>query len=87
MLVLTIRQAADHSGRGAETIRRWVRSGRLAAHRSDGRLWVHQEELDALLARPTHELPAGWTRTSWETRQPDWVGELRRARGGRKLPA
>ena len=85
--MLSVSQAATHSGRGAETIRRWIRSGRLTAHRSGGRLFVHQEDLDALIARPAHEPPAGWSRTSWGTRQPDWVGELRRARGGRKLPA
>jgi len=83
--VLSVAQAATHSGRGAETIRRWIRSGRLTAHRSGGRLFVHQDDLDALIARPAHDPPAGWSRTSWGTRQPDWVGELRRARGGRRL--
>ena len=36
-------------------------------------------------ARPAHDLPPGWGRTTWGTRQPDWVAELRRARGGRRL--
>lgn len=85
--MLTIAEAAARSGRGAETIRRWVRSGRLAAHRSGGRLLVHAEDLDALIARPSHDLPAGWGRTTWGTRQPDWVAEVRRARGGRRLQA
>jgi len=67
--MLSIPQAATHSGRGAETIRRWIRSGRLPAHRTGGRLYVHQEELDALIARPAHDLPAGWSRTSWGTPQ------------------
>jgi len=83
--VLTVPEAAARSGRGAETIRRWIRAGRLQANRADGRLLVHAEDLDALLARPSHDLPAGWGRTTWGTRQPDWVAELRRARGGRRL--
>ena len=83
--MLTVPEAAARSGRGAETIRRWIRAGRLQANRADGRLLVHAEDLDALLARPSHDLPAGWGRTTWGTRQPDWVAELRRARGGRRL--
>lgn len=83
--MLTIPQAAARSGRGAETIRRWVRAGRLPAHRASGRLLVHAEDLDALTARPAHDLPAGWGRTTWDTRQPDWVAEVRRARGGRRV--
>ena len=85
--MLTIDEAAARSGRGAETIRRWVRAGRLSAHRSGGRLHVHAEDLDALTARPSLDLPAGWARTTWDARQPDWVAELRRHRGGRRLPA
>ena len=85
--MLTVPEAAARSGRGAETIRRWIRAGRLPAHRSGGRLLVHAEDLDALVARPSLDLPAGWGRTTWGTRQPDWVAELRRQRGGRRLPA
>ena len=83
--MLTVPEAAARSGRGAETIRRWIRAGRLQAHRAEGRLLVHAEDLDALIARPAHDLPAGWGRTTWGTRQPEWVAELRRARGGRRL--
>ena len=84
--MLSIDQAAARSGRGAETIRRWVRSGRLNAHRTGGRLFVHADDLDALTARPALDPPAGWARTRWGTRQPDWVSEIRRHRGGRRLP-
>ncbi|MGA0122180.1 MAG: helix-turn-helix domain-containing protein [Gaiellales bacterium] len=86
-MVLTIAQAAARSGRGAETVRRWVRAGRLPAHRSGGRLLVHPEDLDALIARPALDPPAGWSRTSWDVRQPDWVSALRRHRGARRIGA
>ncbi len=85
--MLTIAEAAARSGRGQETVRRWVRQGRLAAHRAGGRLLVHPDELDALLARPALDPPAGWSRTSWGARQPDWVSELRRHRGARRIGA
>lgn len=84
--MLTVAEAAARSGRGPETIRRWIRAGRLAAHRDGGRLLVHPDELDALVARPSLALPAGWSRTTWGARQPDWVSELRRQRGQRRLP-
>lgn len=83
--MLTIAEAAAQTGRGPETVRRWVRQGRLAAHRRRGRLYVDPDELEALVARPALDLPPGWARTSWGTRQPDWVAELRRQRGGRRL--
>ena len=85
--MLTIPEAAARCGRGPETIRRWVRGGRLPARREAGRLLVHAEDLDALVARPAHDAPVAWTRTAWGARQPDWVAELRRHRGGRRLPA
>ena len=83
--MLTVAQAASRSGRGEETIRRWIRGGRLMARRDGARLLVHADELDALVARPAHALPVGWARTSWGGRQPDWVAELRRHRGGRRI--
>jgi len=30
--------------------------------------------------------PPGGARTTWGSRQPDWVAEVRRARGHRRLP-
>ena len=79
--MISIADAAIRSGRDAETIR----SGRLRANRENGRLYVHAEELEALIARPAFDLPQAWIPSRWGAPQPDWVGELRRARGGRKL--
>lgn len=84
--MLSTAQAATRVGRGEETIRRWIRQGRLRAHKSGGRLYVHSEELDALVAPASAPLPATWAETAWGTPQPDWVAEVRRARGGRRLP-
>lgn len=47
--VLPVREAAAYAGRTAETIRRWVWSGRLTARRQGNRLLVDRRELDALL--------------------------------------
>ena len=85
--MLSIQDAADRSGRGAETIRRWIRSGRLRAQRDGRRLLIHEEDLVALLMATSFALPPAWATTSWSTAQPDWVGELRRHRGGRRTPS
>ena len=46
--VLPVRQAAEYAGRTAETIRRWVWSGRLPARRHGNRLMRLRVGLQAL---------------------------------------
>jgi len=46
--VLTVREAAIRVGRAPETIRRWIWSGRLAAHRRGNRLMVARQELERI---------------------------------------
>jgi len=53
--VLPVREAAEYASRTAETIRRWVWSGRLPARRQGNRLLVARSDLDALLQAPTSE--------------------------------
>lgn len=54
--VLGVREAAEYAGRTAETVRRWIWSGRLAARREGQRLLVARRDLDALL-RTTSDDP------------------------------
>jgi excisionase family DNA binding protein len=79
--VITVREAAVQAGCGEETIRRWIRAGRLQARRDGPRLLVYREELDQLTRSQAFELPAAWRRT-WLRRDHDWVTRVRRARGG-----
>jgi excisionase family DNA binding protein len=53
--VLPVREAAAYAGRTAETVRRWVWSGRLPARRHGNRLLVARRDLDALLQAPAAE--------------------------------
>jgi len=48
--VLTVREAAVQVGRAPETIRRWIWSGRLAAHKRGNRLMVARQELERIAA-------------------------------------
>jgi excisionase family DNA binding protein len=81
--VLTVREAATRAGRDPETIRRWLRDGRLRSYRDGPRHLVDADELDGLLDRAAPPLPAAWQRTTWGTSQPDWTTMVRRSRGGR----
>jgi excisionase family DNA binding protein len=45
---LDVRAAATLTGRHPETIRRWVWSGRLSAHREGNRLLVSRRDLEAV---------------------------------------
>lgn len=51
--MLDVRGAAALTGRNPETIRRWVWSGRLAAHRQGRRLLVARADVEALTRRTT----------------------------------
>jgi excisionase family DNA binding protein len=46
---LAVTAAATYSGLSEETIRRWLRSGRLTAYRPNRRVLVDREQLDRLI--------------------------------------
>ena len=83
-MTLTVPQAARRIGRNPETIRRWIREGRLNSTRVGTQYLI--EELDlAGLVDPSVDsaaLPAKWRRTDWGTAMPDVVAALRRSREG-----
>jgi excisionase family DNA binding protein len=79
--VITVSEAAALAGVSEETVRRWVRSGRLESRRDGPRLLLHREEVEQLAAPASLPLPRDW-RTSWLGTAPDWVAALRRSRRG-----
>ncbi len=82
-LVLTVREAARVAGRDEETIRRWIRAGRLPSHRDGPRHLVAREDLERLLLPHSLPLPPPWERASGAGAQLDWVAAVRRSRGTR----
>jgi excisionase family DNA binding protein len=79
--VLTVSEASALTGRDPETIRRWVRQGRLSARRDGPRLLLDASEVEALLVPDTLPVPEAWRRTA-TGEQPRWVAYLRRTREG-----
>jgi len=78
--MLTVPQAARRAGRDPETIRRWIRSGRLRARKVGTQHVIEASELDTLIGADTLPVPDGWTRTVTGEPMPDVVAAVRRSR-------
>jgi excisionase family DNA binding protein len=79
--VITVSEAAALAGVSQETVRRWVRAGRLESRRDGPRLLLDREDVERLASPASLELPREW-RTSWLGTPPDWVAALQRTRRG-----
>ncbi len=82
--MLTVPQAARRSGRNPETIRRWIRAGRLRSTKVGTQHMIDEAALDAV-ATPAvmAELPDRWQYTRSGRAMPDVVAALERSRRGR----
>jgi excisionase family DNA binding protein len=81
--MLTVPQAARRIGRNPETVRRWIREGKLTARKVGTQHIIEERDLDAL--DPTKrriDLPAAWRRTVTGEPMPDVVDAIRRSRAG-----
>jgi len=82
---LTVPEAARRTGRNPETIRRWIREGRLAARKVGTQHVIEEHDLD-LVAAPDVEtvpLPPAWRITLTGEPMPDWVALVRQGRARR----
>jgi excisionase family DNA binding protein len=82
--MLTVPDAARRAGRNPETIRRWIRSGRLRSHKVGTQHVIEEHDLDELLDEeyPMAELPEAWKLMADGTPQPNWVRIIRLSREG-----
>lgn len=80
--MLTVAQAADRIGRSPETVRRWIRSGRLAARRIGTRHVIEPNDLQKVENEiyPMADLPDEWK--VGDDGQPalNWVAAVHRSR-------
>lgn len=84
--MLTVPEAARRTGRNPETIRRWIRSGRLSARKVGTQHVIEEADLDAALGDTDELLPVPdwWNRTMLDGRPiPNVVAAIRRSREGR----
>lgn len=82
--MITVPEAARRTGRDPETIRRWIRAGKLRSQKVGTQHLVDERELDALVddgVEATVLLPPEPTWTGEP--QPDWARIVRRSRASR----
>jgi len=82
--MLSVAEAAEKIGRNPETVRRWIRSGRLPARRVGRHHEIEAGDLrrieDELF--PMAELPEEWKLGDDGSPAPNWVAALHRSRSG-----
>lgn len=80
--MLTVLEAASRAGRHPETVRRWIRAGRLRSQRVGTQHFIDPSDLDRLLDANVVPLPPGWERLSDGSTRPDWAELVRDSRRG-----
>jgi excisionase family DNA binding protein len=81
--MLTVPEAARRTGRNPETIRRWIREGRLRAHKVGTQHVIEEIDLnEAIETSETSAVPESWRTTISGRPMPDVVAALRRSRSG-----
>ncbi len=70
--MLTVPEAALKVGRNAETVRRWIRTGRLPAQRAGTQHLIDEKTLDDLVGSHRLPLPQVWSIFDDGGEQPDW---------------
>ena len=81
--MLTVPEAARRTGRNPETIRRWIRSGKLRARRVGTQHVIDDADLEAVASK-TEMVPLSKSlrRTFWGTPMPNVVDWIHRSRRG-----
>ncbi|MGH9129105.1 MAG: helix-turn-helix domain-containing protein [Acidimicrobiales bacterium] len=83
--MIAVPQAASRAGRDPETVRRWIRSGKLRATKVGTQHVIEEDDLDSLIREVSHQggsasIPERWTRFDSGNPQPDWVAAVHRSR-------
>jgi excisionase family DNA binding protein len=81
--MITVPEAAKRAGKNPETIRRWIRSGRLKAQRIGTQHIIEEQDLEPLLEDEELPLPSEWVRLSDGRPSPNVVRAIRLSRLGR----
>jgi excisionase family DNA binding protein len=82
--VITVPEAARRTGKNPETIRRWIREGRLPARKIGTQHVIEEADLTSMnVGYETLPVPDSWRATSTGEPMPNVLAALRRSRAGR----
>lgn len=81
--MLTVPEAARRAGRDPETIRRWIRGGRLRAAKVGTQHVIEESDLAAVLDEDELPVPREWRSLPDGRPMPNVVRAIRFARTGR----
>ena len=81
--MLTVPEVAAKLGRDPETVRRWIRSGRLRARKVGTQHVIAEEDLKSLIRGDLLPLPSAWKKTSTGEDMPNVIHFVRQSRAGR----
>ena len=85
--MLTVSEAARRAHRNPETVRRWIRSGRLRSRRIGTQQVIDESDLRALMPVRARSLPGAWRKTTTGEPMRDVVRAVRRSRDRRRRGA
>ncbi len=80
--MITVPEAAKRAGKDPETIRRWIRSGRLRARKIGTQHVIEEDDLASLIEATAPNLPPPWGRTITGEPMPNVVRAVRLSRIG-----
>jgi len=82
-MTLTVPEAARRIGRNPETVRRWIRAGKLRSRKVGTQHVIEEADLEAAIDEvETLPLPSSWGRTITGEPMPNVVAMIRRSREG-----
>jgi excisionase family DNA binding protein len=80
--MLTVPEAARRTGKDPETIRRWIRSGKLRSHKVGTQHVIEERDLDAVIDSESLPVPNRWRKFDSGRSQPDWTAAIAASRRG-----
>lgn len=81
--MLTVPDAARRAGRDPETVRRWIRTGRLRAQKVGTQHVIDENDLEGVLEGGSLPVPERWRTFESGRPQPDWGAAVERSRRSR----
>ena len=81
--MITVPEAARRLGKNPETVRRWIREGKLPAERIGTQHLIAEADLDDVEADEQLPMPEAWSRLPDGRPMPNVVRAIRLSRAGR----